>query len=53
MVQPGLCSPSRSVVSKKTIWFEFGIGFALTGRSGSTLNIIMKRYAKGIKYYHF
>jgi hypothetical protein len=27
MVQPGDCSPSRRVVSKKTIWFGLGIGF--------------------------
>ena len=27
MVQPGDCSPSRRVVSKKTIWFGVAIGF--------------------------
>jgi hypothetical protein len=27
MVQPGDCSPSRRVVSKKTMWFGLGIEF--------------------------
>src|SRR6202789_1162971 len=46
MVQPGDCSPSRRVVSKKTIWFDEDIGL-------STLDlalIIMHAY-DGLKVY--
>src|ERR1700722_20336778 len=34
MVQPGDCSPSRRVVSKKTIWFWFGLGIEFDPRFG-------------------
>ena len=36
MVQPGDCSPSRRVVSKKTIWFWFGLGISHTVAAGKT-----------------
>ena len=47
MVQPGDCSPSRRVVSKKTIWLLAGIEIAYFDMD----NIIMRTYDEGKKYH--
>lgn len=47
MVHPGDCSPSRRVVSKKTIWSGAGIG---TGTRD--LDVIITQAYDGRKNYH-